>query len=52
MISLSELGEKTVRGVYQHREEWLVHAMVRELTAEELKTISDALPLLRRLTRL
>jgi DNA-binding MarR family transcriptional regulator len=52
LISLSELGEKTVRGVYQHREEWLVHAMVSELTAEELKTISDALPLLRRLTRL
>jgi DNA-binding MarR family transcriptional regulator len=51
LISLSELGEKTVRGVYQHREEWLAHAMVSELTAEELKTISDALPLLRRLTR-
>src|SRR3979411_2183717 len=51
LISLSPLGEKTVRGVYQHREEWLAHAMVSELTAEELKTISDALPLLRRLTR-
>jgi DNA-binding MarR family transcriptional regulator len=52
LISLSELGEKTVHGVYQHREEWLAHALVSELTAEELTTISDALPLLRRLTRL
>ena len=51
LISLSEVGEKTVRGVYQHREEWLAHAMANELTTAELKMISAALPLLRRLTR-
>jgi DNA-binding MarR family transcriptional regulator len=51
LISLSELGEKTVHGVGRHREEWLAHAMATELTAEELKALADALPLLRRLTR-
>jgi DNA-binding MarR family transcriptional regulator len=49
VISLSELGEKTVRGVFQHREEWLAAALARGLTEEERRTIADALPLLRRL---
>jgi DNA-binding MarR family transcriptional regulator len=51
LISLSQLGEKTVRGVSQHREEWLAHALASELTAEELKSLTDVLPLLRRLIR-
>ncbi|HEV7977224.1 MarR family winged helix-turn-helix transcriptional regulator [Amycolatopsis sp.] len=52
LISLSKLGERTVRGVHQHREEWLARALASELSAEELKTVVDALPLLRRLTQL
>jgi DNA-binding MarR family transcriptional regulator len=52
LISLSKLGEQTVRGVHQHREEWLALAMASELGAEELQTVVDALPLLRRLTQL
>jgi DNA-binding MarR family transcriptional regulator len=50
LISLSKLGAETVRGVHQHREEWLTHTLASELTAEELKIVTDALPLLRRLT--
>ncbi|MDT7727063.1 MAG: hypothetical protein QOI21_3639 [Actinomycetota bacterium] len=52
LISLSKLGERTVRGVHQHREEWLTHALAGELNAEELETVVEALPLLRRLTQL
>lgn len=52
LISLSKLGEQTVRGVHQHREEWLARALASELSADELKTVVDALPLLRRLTQL
>ncbi|NIH81743.1 MarR family winged helix-turn-helix transcriptional regulator [Amycolatopsis viridis] len=51
VISLSDLGEKTVRGVHQHREEWLARALVDELTPDERRTIEDALPLLRRLAQ-
>jgi DNA-binding MarR family transcriptional regulator len=50
LISLSGLGAETVRGVHQHRDEWLTRALASELTAEELQTVTDALPLLRRLT--
>jgi DNA-binding MarR family transcriptional regulator len=50
LISLSKLGAETVRGIRQHREEWLTKAIASELNAEELKTLTAALPLLRRLT--
>ncbi|WP_020666309.1 MarR family winged helix-turn-helix transcriptional regulator [Amycolatopsis nigrescens] len=51
LISLSELGERTVRGVAQHREEFLARALSREFSAAERETIAAALPLLRRLAQ-
>jgi DNA-binding MarR family transcriptional regulator len=51
VISLSELGRKTVRGVHQHREEWLARGLAADFTAEERQTLADALPLLRRLAQ-
>jgi len=51
VIALSELGEKTVRGVHQHREEWLAQALLTELTAAERRRLDDVLPLLRRLAQ-
>jgi DNA-binding MarR family transcriptional regulator len=51
LISLSDLGRKTVRGVHQHRAEWLADAMAAELTEAELETVTEALPLLRRLAQ-
>jgi len=50
LISLSDLGEKTVRGVHQHREEWLAQALVT-LSATERETVARALPLLERLAQ-
>ncbi|WAL64095.1 MarR family transcriptional regulator [Amycolatopsis cynarae] len=50
ILSLSELGEKTVRGVSQNREEWLAQAL-STLTAEERETLAKALPLLRRVAQ-
>ncbi|GAA4550164.1 MarR family winged helix-turn-helix transcriptional regulator [Amycolatopsis samaneae] len=52
VIGLSELGSKTVVGVLQHRDEWLAQALVNELTAEELETVTRALPLLQRIAQL
>lgn len=51
VISLSDLGRKTVRGVIQHREEWLSAALANGFSDEERRTIADALPLLRRLAQ-
>ncbi|MGW4484806.1 MarR family winged helix-turn-helix transcriptional regulator [Amycolatopsis sp. NPDC004368] len=51
VLSLSELGEKTVLGVRQHRDEWLAHALAAELTPEELETVRRALPLLQRIAQ-
>jgi DNA-binding MarR family transcriptional regulator len=51
LIALSDLGRSTVRGVHQHRAEWLADAMAAELTEAELNTVTDALPLLRRLAQ-
>ncbi|NKQ58911.1 MarR family transcriptional regulator [Amycolatopsis sp. K13G38] len=50
LISLSDLGEKTVRGVHQHREEWLAKVLVT-FSAEERETVAGALPLLERLAQ-
>ncbi|MFE0027659.1 MarR family winged helix-turn-helix transcriptional regulator [Amycolatopsis sp. NPDC059021] len=52
VIGLSELGSKTVIGVLQHRDEWLAQALANELTAEELETVTRALPLLQRIAQL
>ncbi|TVT53537.1 MarR family transcriptional regulator [Amycolatopsis rhizosphaerae] len=50
ILSLSEPGEKTVRGVSQNRQEWLAQAL-STLTAEERETLAKALPLLRRVAQ-
>ena len=50
VISLSELGSRTVRGVHQHREEWLATALAG-FTDEERETLDRALPLLERLAQ-
>ncbi|GHF61974.1 DNA-binding MarR family transcriptional regulator [Amycolatopsis bartoniae] len=50
VISLSDLGTRTVRGVHQHREEWLATALAG-FTREERETIDRALPLLERLAQ-
>ncbi|HJQ47430.1 MAG TPA: MarR family transcriptional regulator [Amycolatopsis sp.] len=50
MIALSDLGEKTVRGVHQHREEWLAQQLAG-CTAEERATVTRALPVLERLAQ-
>ncbi|SFK32816.1 MarR family winged helix-turn-helix transcriptional regulator [Amycolatopsis sacchari] len=50
VISLSELGSKTVRGVHQHREEWLATSLAG-FTAEEREAVATALPLLERLAQ-
>ncbi|GAB3581399.1 MarR family transcriptional regulator [Amycolatopsis endophytica] len=51
VITLSDLGEKTVRGVHQHREEWLATALVDGLTPEEHRRLDEVLPLLRKLAQ-
>jgi DNA-binding MarR family transcriptional regulator len=51
LISLSDLGQKTVRGVLQHRDEWLAAALATGLTEEERRTVAEAVPLLRRLAQ-
>ncbi|WP_158880695.1 MarR family winged helix-turn-helix transcriptional regulator [Amycolatopsis anabasis] len=52
LVSLSDLGRKTVRGVHQHREEWLAHGLAAELSPAERETLAAAVPLLRRLAQL
>ena len=51
VVSLSELGTKTVRGIHQHRNEWIANALVAELSADELETVRQALPLLQRIAQ-
>jgi DNA-binding MarR family transcriptional regulator len=51
VIRLSGLGTKTVRGIHQHRNEWIANALVAELSAEELETVRRALPLLQRIAQ-
>lgn len=51
LISLSDLGRKTVRGVLQHRDEWLTAALATGLTEEERRAVAEAVPLLRRIAQ-
>ncbi|MFB9929917.1 MarR family winged helix-turn-helix transcriptional regulator [Amycolatopsis halotolerans] len=51
VISLSDLGAKTVIGIRQHRDEWLAAALADELTEDELETVRRALPLLQRIAQ-
>jgi DNA-binding MarR family transcriptional regulator len=51
VISLSASGQDTVRGVFQHRDEWLAQALVDELSPAELETVIRALPLLQRVAQ-
>ncbi|HEY2057979.1 MAG TPA: MarR family transcriptional regulator [Amycolatopsis sp.] len=51
VVSLSGLGTKTVRGIHQHRNEWIANALVAELNADELETVRQALPLLQRIAQ-
>ncbi|MEU0533357.1 MarR family winged helix-turn-helix transcriptional regulator [Amycolatopsis tolypomycina] len=48
VISLSEAGRDTVRGIQQHRDEWLARALLDELSPAELDAVTRALPLLQR----
>ncbi|SFW73756.1 MarR family winged helix-turn-helix transcriptional regulator [Amycolatopsis australiensis] len=48
VISLSDAGRDTVRGIQQHREEWLAQALLDELSPAELDAVTRALPLLQR----
>ncbi|KAA9158565.1 MarR family transcriptional regulator [Amycolatopsis acidicola] len=48
VVALSDLGSKTVRGVAQHREEWLAGALTGLDPAERAK-LAEAIPLLQRL---
>ncbi|GAA1950081.1 MarR family winged helix-turn-helix transcriptional regulator [Amycolatopsis minnesotensis] len=52
LISASELGEKTVRGLRQHRDEWIARGITAELTPAERRTLAEAIPLLHRLAQL
>jgi DNA-binding MarR family transcriptional regulator len=51
VISLSESGTDTVRGVFQHRDEWLAQALLDELTPAELDAVTHVLPLLQRVAQ-
>lgn len=51
VISLSDAGTDTVRGIQQHRDEWLAHALVDELSPAELDAVTRALPLLQRIAQ-
>jgi DNA-binding MarR family transcriptional regulator len=51
VISLSEAGTDTVRGVFRHRDEWLAQALVDELSPTELEAVTRALPLLQRVAQ-
>jgi DNA-binding MarR family transcriptional regulator len=48
VLSLSEAGTDTVRGILQHRDEWLAQALLDELSPAELEAVTRALPLLQR----
>ncbi|MDQ7806926.1 MarR family transcriptional regulator [Amycolatopsis sp. A133] len=49
VISLSGAGRDTVRGIQQHRDEWLAQALLDELSPAELDAVTRALPLLQRI---
>jgi DNA-binding MarR family transcriptional regulator len=51
VISLSEAGSDTVRGILQHRDEWLAQALVDALSPAELDAVAHALPLLQRVAQ-
>ena len=51
VISLSRSGRDTVRGVFQHRVEWLAQALVDELSPAELDAVTRVLPLLQRVAQ-
>jgi DNA-binding MarR family transcriptional regulator len=51
VISLSEAGSGTVRGILQHRDEWLAQALVDALSPAELDAVTRALPLLQRVAQ-
>lgn len=51
VISLSEAGSDTVRGIQQHRDEWLAQALVDALSPAELDAVTRALPLLQRVAQ-
>ncbi|MEV6624632.1 MarR family transcriptional regulator [Amycolatopsis sp. NPDC051061] len=51
VISLSEAGSDTVRGILQHRDEWLAQALVDALSPAELDAVTRALPLLQRVAQ-
>jgi DNA-binding MarR family transcriptional regulator len=51
VISLSEAGSDTVRGILQHRDEWLAQALVDALSPAELDAVTHALPLLQRVAQ-
>ncbi|WP_410569506.1 MarR family winged helix-turn-helix transcriptional regulator [Amycolatopsis sp. cmx-4-61] len=48
VISLSDAGRDTVRGIQQNRDEWLAQALLDELSPAELDAVTRALPLLQR----
>jgi DNA-binding MarR family transcriptional regulator len=52
LITLSALGERTARGVAEHRDEWLADSLAGEFTDAERRTLAEALPLLQRLAQL
>ncbi len=51
VIGLSETGSDTVRGILQHRDEWLAQALLDALSPAELETVTRALPLLQRVAQ-
>ncbi len=51
VISLSDAGRDTVRGIQQHRDEWLAQALLDELSPAELDAVTRALPLLQRIAQ-
>lgn len=51
LLSLSDLGEKTTRGVHQHRDEWLATTLAQRFSAAERESLIKALPLLERLAQ-
>ena len=51
VISLSEAGTDTVRGIFQHRDEWLARALADDLPPAELEAVTRALPLLQRVAQ-
>jgi DNA-binding MarR family transcriptional regulator len=51
VIGLSEAGSDTVRGILQHRDEWLAQTLVDALSPAELDAVTRALPLLQRVAQ-